>query len=58
MLEEGLVRGFEADGREDADALRERLGQLQITPKGIEMLSDSKMGERVDQMIKDILKIG
>ncbi len=52
MLEEGLVRGFEADGREDADALRERLGQLRITPKGIDLLHDNSMHDKVNNLIK------
>ena len=35
----------------------QELKDLQITTKGIELLSDSRMGERVDQLVKGILKI-
>ena len=38
--------------------LEEQLGNVQITPKGIEMLSDSGMAEKVDNLLKGILSIG
>ena len=33
-----------------------QLKNIQITPKGIDVLSDSRMGERVDQLVKEIIK--
>jgi hypothetical protein len=39
-------------------ALEEQLGNVQITPKGIEMLSDSGMAEKVNNLLKGILSIG
>ena len=59
MQEEGLIRGLEI-GKDQADAepLVGQLGNVQITPKGIEMLSDSGMAEKVDNLLKGILSIG
>ena len=58
MQEEGLIRGLKkGKGQEAYDQLEEQLGNLQITPKGIDMLSDSRKEERVDQLIKGVLKI-
>ena len=58
MQEEGLIRGLKkGKGRADYEELEEQLKNLQITPKGIDMLADSRMGERVDQLVKGILKI-
>ena len=59
MQEEGLIRGLKM-GEKQADdvTLEEQLGNVQITPKGIEMLSDSGMAEKVDNLLKGILSIG
>ena len=59
MQEEGLIRGLEI-GKDQADAepLVDQLGNVQITPKGIEMLSDSRIAEKVDNLLKGILSIG
>ena len=35
-----------------------QLKNIQITPEGIDGLSDSRMGERVDQLVKGIIKTG
>ena len=59
MQEEGLIRGLEINPDEaDSHPPEEQLDRLQITIKGIEQLCDSRMGERVDQLIKGILNIG
>ena len=50
----GLKKGR---GPVEYDRLEEQLKDIQITPKGIDMLADSKMGERVDQLVKGILNI-
>lgn len=55
MQDEGLIKGLNT-GEEQLDC--EQLGNIQITPKGIELLSDSGMGEKVDNLIKGILSIG
>jgi len=58
MQEEGLIRGLKkGEGWEDFDPLEEQLANLQITPKGIDVLSDSRMGERVDKLIRGALKL-
>ena len=59
MQEEGLIRGLKM-GEDPAEgvALEEQLGNVQITPKGIELLSDSGMAEKVDNLLKGILNIG
>lgn len=59
MQEEGLIRGLKM-GEDPAEGvpLEEHLGNLQITPKGIELLSDSGMAEKVDNLLKGILNIG
>ena len=58
MQEEGLIRGLKKGrGPVEYDRLEEQLKDIQITPKGIDMLADSKMGEQVDQLVKGILKL-
>ena len=54
-----MIRGLKM-GEKQADdvTLEEQLGNVQITPKGIEMLSDSGMAEKVDNLLKGILSIG
>ena len=59
MQEEGLIRGLEiAQDQVDAESLEDQLGNIQITPKGIDMLSDSGVAEKVDNLLKGILSIG
>ncbi len=59
MQEEGLIRGLKkGKGQANYDQLEDQLGNIQITPKGIDMLSDSRFGDRVDQLVKEIIKIG
>ena len=58
MQEEGLIKGLKkGKGQVSYDRLEEQLKNIQITPKGIDVLSDSRMGERVDQLVKEIIKI-
>ena len=58
MQEEGLIRGLKkGKGQAGYDQLEDQLKDIQITPKGIDVLSDSRMGERVDQLIRGIIKI-
>ena len=59
MQEEGLIRGLKKEeGQEEYNHLEEQTANIQITVKGIEQLCDSRMGERVDQLLKGILNIG
>ena len=59
MQEEGLIKGLKlGEDREDGVPLEDQLGNVQITPKGIGMLSDSGMAEKVDNLLKGILNIG
>ena len=58
MQEESLIRGLKkGKGQPGYDHLEDQLKDIQITPKGIDFLSDNRMGERVDQLIKGIIKI-
>ena len=58
MQEEGLIKGLKkGKGQAGYDRLEDQLKDLQITPKGIDVLSDKQMGERVDQLLQGILKI-
>ncbi|MBQ8136331.1 MAG: hypothetical protein IJ174_02765 [Clostridia bacterium] len=57
MQEEGMIRGLKK-GKGQYEQLPEQLKDIQITPKGIDMLSDNRLGERVDQLIKGAIKIG
>ena len=58
MQEEGLIRGLKKDeDQEEYEHLEEPVAHIQITPKGIMLLSDNRMGERVDQLIKGVVKI-
>ncbi len=58
MQEEGQIRGLKkGKGQAGYDRLEDQLKDIQITPKGIEILSDSRMNERVDQLVKNILKL-
>ncbi|MBR3494250.1 MAG: hypothetical protein IKH38_02380 [Clostridia bacterium] len=59
MQEEKLIRGLDIEeGQEDFDPDDEQLKRLIITVKGIELLSDNQLGDRVDKLIKGILNIG
>ena len=59
MQDEGLIKCLSTKaGQADDVPLEDRLGNLQITPKGIEMLSDSRMAEKVDNLLRGILSIG
>ena len=59
MQEDGFIRGLKkGKGEPGYDHLEDQLKNIQITTKGIELLTDSRMGERVDQLLKGILKIG
>lgn len=59
MQEEGLIDGLKkGEGETGYEQLEDQLKDVQITPKGIDMLSDSRMSERVDGLIKGILRIG
>lgn len=55
MQEEGLIRGLKTEA-DQADC--EHLENVQITPKGIEMLSDNGTAKKVDDLIKGILNVG
>lgn len=55
MQEEGLIRGLKTEA-DQADY--EHLENVQITPKGIEMLSDNGTAKKVDDLIKGILNVG
>lgn len=57
MQEEGLIRGLDK-GSGEYDQLQEQLKDIQITPKGIEMLCDSRMNAQVDKLIRGTLHIG
>ena len=59
MQEEGLIRGLKkGKGSSDYDGIEDQLKKLQITPKGINLLSDNPMVEKVEKLIKGIIKIG
>ena len=59
MQEDGLIRGLRRDpDREEYEPLEDQLKDILITPKGIEMLCDSRMSEKVDNLLQGILKIG
>lgn len=59
MQDEGLIKGLNTEADQvDGEGLVGQLGNLQITPKGIEMLSDSRIAEKVDNLLKGILSIG
>ena len=59
MQEEGLIRGLKTgEDQADFEQLEGQLGNIQITPKGIDMLSDSGVAEKVDNLLKGILSIG
>ena len=58
MLEEHLIRGLTMnDDGSGPEQSSEMLKDIQITPKGIEYLNDNRMGQRVDQLIRDVIKI-
>ena len=57
MQEEGLIRGLDK-GSGEYDPLQEQLKDIQITPKGIEMLCDNRMNAQVDKLIRGTLHIG
>ena len=57
MQEEGLIRGLDK-GSGEYDQLQEQLKDIQITPKGIEMLCDNRMNAQVDKLIRGTLHIG
>ena len=58
MQEDGLIRGLKKEeGREDYDRLDEQLRNIRITPRGIEQLSDSRLADKVDQLIKGAIKL-
>jgi len=58
MQEKGLIKGLEKGEGEPYAQLEAQLKDIQITPDGIDLLSDSKMSDKVDQLIKGILSIG
>ena len=58
MQEKGLITGLEKGEGEPYAPLETQLKDVQITPDGIDLLSDSKMSDKVDQLIKGILSIG
>lgn len=58
MQEEGLIKGLKkGKGQAGYDRLEDQLKDIQITPRGIDVLSDKRMGERVDQLLQGIIKI-
>lgn len=58
MMEEDLIRGLTMnDDGSGPEQSSEMLKDIQITPKGIEYLNDNRMGQRVDQLIRDVIKI-
>ena len=58
MQEEDLIRGVKTCGDDSGpEPKAETLKDIQITPKGIEFLNDNRMGQRVDQLIRGVLKI-
>ena len=59
MQEEGLIRGLKTgESQMEENPLEDQLANIQITPKGIELLSDNRMSERVDGLIKGALGVG
>ncbi len=58
MQEKGLIDGLVKGEGEPYAQLEAQLKDVQITPDGIELLSDSSMSDKVDQMIRGILSIG
>lgn len=57
MQGEKLIRGFsKSDETEGNDYIEEQLEQIQITPKGIDLLNDDSMLKKVDGLIKGIVK--
>nr|AHF24743.1 hypothetical protein [uncultured bacterium Contig12] len=59
MQEAGLIQGLKKEeGQDEYDRIEEQLKNIRITPKGIGVLSDNPMIERVEKMIKGILNIG
>ena len=58
MQEEGLIRGLKkAEDRDEYECTEDALKNIRITPKGIEQLSDSKLTDRVDKLIRDVIKL-
>ncbi|MBR6706286.1 MAG: hypothetical protein IKI84_06370 [Clostridia bacterium] len=58
MQEEGLIRGLKkAEGQDEYECTEDTLKNIRITPKGIEQLSDSKLTDRVDKLIRDVIKL-
>ncbi len=58
MQEDGLIRGLKkAKGRDEYECTEETLKNIRITPRGIEQLSDSKLTDRVDKLIRDVIKL-
>ena len=58
MQAEGLITGLKINPDEAEDPqLEEQLGRIQITPKGIELLCDNRMSDRVDQLVRGVLSI-
>ena len=53
MLDEGLIRGLEKDKDKDEDYIEKQLGQIMITPKGIELLNDNSVQSKVENLLKN-----
>ena len=58
MQEQELIRGLHWDGaRADGDDIWEQLGQIEITPKGIDLLADNNMQSRVGEILQGVVKL-
>lgn len=59
MQEEGLISGLQKEeGQEDDNWIEKQLANTQITPKGIALLGDNPMMDKVEKLVKGILNIG
>ena len=53
---EGLIRGLEKGNDKDGDYIEKQLGQVMITPKGIELLNDNSTKSKVEDLLKNSVK--
>ncbi len=59
MQEKELIGGLEKDEETNrCEHLEDQLQNIQITVKGIEYLLDNGVAERVEKLVKGILRIG
>ena len=54
MLEEGYINGLHNVRAGNGYYIKEQLGNCEITPKGIEYLSENSLMKRVKNFLKDI----